>query len=70
MSLSVGEVKGVGKKCNATINDVMLNSVAGALRLYLEKMQPHVLHPKLKVRAAIPVDMRPGGAKIKRTGYV
>jgi WS/DGAT/MGAT family acyltransferase len=55
--LPLDEVKTIGKALGCTVNDVLLSSVAGALRTYLvEKGDP--LDPKLEIRAAVPVNLR------------
>lgn len=56
-SLSVDEVKQVGKAMGCTINDVILGCVAGSLRRYLERMGEPV--DGVCVRATIPVNLRP-----------
>jgi diacylglycerol O-acyltransferase / wax synthase len=57
MTYSVAETKRVGKHFHATVNDVMLSCVAGAMRRALVAKGEEVA-PSLTVRAAIPVDMR------------
>ncbi len=53
------EVKAIGKAHNATVNDVLVAAMAGALRHY---MVEHGFNPDgLSVRAAVPVDLRPPG---------
>lgn len=55
--LSLREVKTVGKALGGSVNDVLLTSVAGALRAYLvEKGDP--VPEDLQVRAVIPVNLR------------
>ncbi|TMW68178.1 hypothetical protein Poli38472_007850 [Pythium oligandrum] len=66
MLYSVNATKAVGKHYKATVNDVMLNCVAGAMRkALLEANEP--IAPNLVVRAAIPVDMRGTTEEIKAT---
>lgn len=61
---SVSTTKAIGKQFGATINDVMLSVVAGAMRQTMlhaadKDADPSaVVPPGLVVRAAIPVDMR------------
>lgn len=54
---SVTTTKQIGKKHKATVNDIMLTCVAGAMRKTLLAVGETV-DPKLVVRAAVPVDMR------------
>ncbi|KAJ0394873.1 hypothetical protein P43SY_003277 [Pythium insidiosum] len=59
MVYSVAATKAVGKRFGATINDVMLACVAGAMRRAMLAQDPAAdVAPALTVRAAIPVDMR------------
>ncbi|MFN8476072.1 MAG: wax ester/triacylglycerol synthase family O-acyltransferase [Anaerolineae bacterium] len=52
-------VRAIGKAHNATVNDVLVSAMAGALRHY---MLEHGFNPDgLSVRAAVPVDLRPAG---------
>ncbi|DAZ97851.1 TPA: hypothetical protein N0F65_003278 [Lagenidium giganteum] len=64
MMYSVTETKAVGKKYGATVNDVMLNCVAGAIRKTIlatgEKVPANML-----VRAGVPVDMRSSSEVIR-----
>jgi len=55
--LPLDDVEAFGKKVDATINDVLLAGVAGALRRYMEERgeQPD----GVDVRAVIPVNLRP-----------
>lgn len=57
LAYSVTTTKAVGKKFHATINDVMLTCVAGAMRRAM-LANGETISPSLTVRAAIPVDMR------------
>ncbi|GAB9471975.1 Acyltransferase ws dgat mgat family protein [Globisporangium polare] len=54
---SVATTKQIGKKHKATVNDIMLTCVAGAMRKTMLAVGEKV-DPKLVVRAAVPVDMR------------
>ena len=58
-SLSLDEVKVVGKVLDCSVNDVLLSTVAGALRRYLvEKGDPAA---GVELRAMVPVNLRPPG---------
>ena len=59
--LALDEVKSFIKTTGATINDVLLNGVAGALRRYLIA-RGEELRPGLEIRAIVPVNLRPEGA--------
>jgi WS/DGAT/MGAT family acyltransferase len=50
-------VKAAGVRHHATVNDVLITSVAGALRDYLEERGENV--DELEIRAAVPVNLRP-----------
>ncbi len=58
--LPLADVKRLGKDKNATINDVLLAGVTGALRRYLLRRM-FVLEDDLDIRAVIPVNLRPDG---------
>ncbi|GMF25046.1 unnamed protein product [Phytophthora fragariaefolia] len=66
MVYSVKTTKAVGKHFRATVNDVMLNVVAGAMRKTMLAVGDSVA-PTLKVRCAIPVDMRSSTEVIRHT---
>ncbi|KAK1929183.1 putative diacylglycerol O-acyltransferase [Phytophthora citrophthora] len=66
MVYSVQTTKAVGKHFRATVNDVMLNVVAGAMRKTMLSVGESVA-PTLKVRCAIPVDMRSSTEVIRHT---
>jgi WS/DGAT/MGAT family acyltransferase len=51
------EVKGVGRKVNGTVNDVLLTAVSGALRRYLIQHGDPV--EGLEINAMVPVNLRP-----------
>ncbi len=54
-------IKAVGKLTGGTVNDVLLSAVAGALRRYMDQ---HAAVPPLRgVRAMVPVNLLPPGAK-------
>jgi WS/DGAT/MGAT family acyltransferase len=54
------EVKAVGRAAGATVNDVLLSAVTGALHRYLEKRSD----PAEEVRAFIPINLRPRGVPV------
>ena len=56
-------VKAIGRATGATVNDVLLACVAGALRSYLLEREQSV--EDLNVRAVIPVNLRPPDAVIE-----
>ena len=53
--LRLDELKTIGGAFNATVNDVVLTAVAGALRSYLERRESLVD----ELRAIVPVNLRP-----------
>ena len=55
--IAVADVKAVGRALDCSINDVLLSSVAGALRSYL--MQEGESVEGLSIRALVPVNLRP-----------
>ncbi len=55
--LPLGEVKAIGKALGASVNDVLLSCVAGALRGYLEDKGDDVAG--VMVRALVPINLRP-----------
>jgi len=55
--ISLDEVKAVGKALGASVNDVMLSCVAGALRGYLN--QKGDATEGVMIRALVPVNLRP-----------
>lgn len=54
------EVKAVGRAGKATVNDVLLTAVTGALHRYLEKRGD----PAEEVRTFIPINLRPHGVPV------
>jgi diacylglycerol O-acyltransferase / wax synthase len=50
-------IKRAGTRHGATVNDVLISAVAGALREYLEERGEDV--DRLEIRAAVPVNLRP-----------
>lgn len=57
--IPLDEVRRVGSMFRCTINDVLLNAVAGALRRYLASRGAIV--DGLNIRAVVPVNLRPPG---------
>jgi diacylglycerol O-acyltransferase / wax synthase len=55
--LPLAEVKAIGRALDCSVNDVLLSSVAGALRSYLERRGDDVAG--VTVRALVPVNLRP-----------
>jgi WS/DGAT/MGAT family acyltransferase len=55
--ITVADVKAVGRALDCSINDVLLSSVAGALRSYLMREGENV--EGLSIRAMVPVNLRP-----------
>jgi diacylglycerol O-acyltransferase len=55
--IAVAEVKAVGRALDCSVNDVLLSSVAGALRSYLMREGETV--EGLSIRALVPVNLRP-----------
>jgi WS/DGAT/MGAT family acyltransferase len=55
--LSLDQVKVTGKALNATINDILLASVTGALRRYIQRRGRRA--EGLNIRSLIPVNLRP-----------
>lgn len=59
--LALDEVKSYSRSVGATINDVLLTGVTGALRRYLIERGENVA-PNLDMRAIVPVNLRPEDA--------
>jgi len=55
--IALGDVKAIGKALGCSINDVLLASVAGALRAYLVRRGESV--DGVMMRALVPVNLRP-----------
>ncbi|MDQ3206534.1 MAG: wax ester/triacylglycerol synthase family O-acyltransferase [Pseudomonadota bacterium] len=55
--LDLEEVKAVGRACDCTVNDVLMATVAGALRSYMIERGEAV--DGLSLRATVPVNLRP-----------
>ena len=61
--IPLAEVKGTAKRLSATINDLLLTAVSGALRAYM--LQRGNVEPGLAVRAVVPVNLRPPSDEIE-----
>ncbi len=59
--LALPEVKAVGRALDSSVNDMMLASVAGALRGYLESKGD--VTAGVEVRALVPLNLRPKGTE-------
>ena len=59
----VSDIKLIGKYFNATINDILVSMVTGALRRYLQ--QCNNLVGDLDIRVAMPINIRPLDSEIK-----
>ena len=57
--IPLAEVKAIGKALGCSVNDVLLGSVAGALRAYLVRRGDAV--EGVVIRALVPVNLRPEG---------
>jgi diacylglycerol O-acyltransferase len=57
--ISLPQVKAVGKVLDCSVNDMLLSSVAGALRHYLQENGEAVAHTE--IRALVPVNLRAPG---------
>ena len=55
--LPLPEIKAVGRALDCSVNDVLLSSVAGALRSYLQRRGDNV--DGVTLRALVPVNLRP-----------
>ena len=60
-------VKDLGKRVGATVNDILMTAMTGALRRYLEHHQDPI--QKLNLRAAVPVNLRPPSDTIELGNY-
>jgi len=67
MKFNVSETKAVGHKFNATINDVLVSCVTGALRRTMESETQSKVPLNTVIRAGIPIDMRSSNQLIKST---
>jgi diacylglycerol O-acyltransferase / wax synthase len=61
-AIPLPKVKAIGRATGATVNDVLLSAVAGALRRYAQEREQGV--DGLNVRGVIPVNLRQESAKI------
>lgn len=61
--LPLDEVKAVGRVLDCSVNDVLLATVAGALRRYLDQKGDPTRG--LELRALVPVNLRPDAAEIE-----
>ena len=59
--LPLTEVKIVGRALGCSVNDVLLASVAGALRLYLDEKGDET--DGVELRALVPLNLRPAGSE-------
>ena len=57
--ISLDEVKAVGKANHATVNDILVAVVAGAIRRYLEDRGESI--QGIEINAMVPVNLRPPG---------
>jgi WS/DGAT/MGAT family acyltransferase len=55
--IALDDVKAIGKALSCSVNDVLLSSVAGALRAYLVRRGDDV--GEVMIRALVPVNLRP-----------
>jgi diacylglycerol O-acyltransferase / wax synthase len=55
--IPLDEIKAAGAHHRATVNDILISAVAGALREYLQERGEDV--DRLEIRAAVPVNLRP-----------
>ena len=55
--VSIADVKEIGRRCEATVNDVLVGGMTGALRAYLKKRGVDVR--RIRLHAMVPVDLRP-----------
>lgn len=55
--IDLAQVKHIGKSLHATVNDVLLATLAGALGRYLDEVDPQA--ELQKIRGIIPVNLRP-----------
>ncbi|MDM8536429.1 wax ester/triacylglycerol synthase family O-acyltransferase [Desulfobacterales bacterium HSG17] len=61
--LPLADIKSVGKAVGATVNDVLIGCVSGALRSYLQKRNNRVF--ELDLRVAVPVNIRRPGTEFE-----
>ena len=58
MPLPLDEVKGLARAAGCKINDILLATVAGAMRRYAEA-RGRPLEPHCRMRCVVPVNLRP-----------
>ncbi|OQR87522.1 hypothetical protein ACHHYP_08689 [Achlya hypogyna] len=58
LDFNIAETKAVGKHFHATLNDVLVSCIAGALRKTIETETQAPVAPSLSLRAGIPINMR------------
>lgn len=63
---ALSDVKRIGKKYNATVNDVLVTAVAGALRQYMLRHNANTT--RACIHATIPFNLRPLDAPIESLG--
>ncbi len=61
--ISLGNIKTVGKIVEATLNDVLIATVTGALRRYLQKRNDKV--NELELQVTVPVNIRKSGSEFE-----
>lgn len=61
--ISLGNIKTVGRVVEATLNDVLIATVTGALRRYLKKRNDKV--NELELQVAVPVNIRKPGTEFE-----
>jgi diacylglycerol O-acyltransferase / wax synthase len=55
--IPLDKIKFIGKQLGGTVNDVLLSTVAGALRIYMDQRGRDIEHGE-SLRAAVPVNLR------------
>jgi len=61
--VSIEDVKAIGRRCDAKVNDVLVAGVTGALRGYLSRRGVDM--GRVKLHAMVPVDLRPRGRALE-----
>ena len=61
--MALGNIKTVGKAMEATLNDVLIATVTGAMRRYLKKRDSRI--NELDLRVAVPVNVRKPGTEFE-----
>ncbi|MBF0224230.1 MAG: wax ester/triacylglycerol synthase family O-acyltransferase [Desulfobacterales bacterium] len=62
-SMSLEDIKTIGKALGATVNDVLIGTMTGALRYYLQQRNNRV--NELDLRVAVPVNIRRPGTEFE-----